>query len=604
MHQRRKAKDICVDKEQVIGSSLKLGSCLNTLHINADALLNRGSDGIDQKQLHGADDRNTIHDTFFKAEESGAKREKGNKDTAECDTAHPAVKTRNTEEELEETRAGATCRPRKRVMFDVDSSEAASSEFVDSSLTSVSSLESNDSSGISICHQRLGNHPVSTQRNRTRESQIATANENDTSTANNFTVTLGWFGGVRQSNAICDEKCTTGTSESSMVNNTIRTTQENINISQQSTKRNKPLYRVNKSTVTYNNKFYKVTGSEVDNSRKDNTEIKKIPSENKEEDTSQVGDNKPQSESSAPVQRQQQQGSAALVGEQSQANPTVINKAQLKPLGGLGGHNSDKADPRPDLLTDQLLTYESKVTSGEFIISTTKEPTTVESPADIGKNCKQIIPLIHTNCVNPEIRSKLRSDRVTNRDRPGQTVDLLPHSSYIAVNGGKRSDEDCSPAINDRCANRKTNRLGSTLFSGDNVKENDSDHLFPLRVDAPEEKNDIESCDRHCQLNGTDSLLKHQSSKKKDGQENNSNLNLDIDLNQLEENIEAEFDELNAKMDEFDFEERETILYNTPETPRRRHGGRHRSESDSDGTECHIEMERQLEGAYFFNKFM
>ena len=602
MHQRRKAVGICVNKEQVIGSSLKLGSCLNKLHINADALLNKGSDGIDQKQLHGADDRNTIGDTFFEAEGSGAKREKGNKDTAWCHTAHPAVKTRNTEEEPEESRVGATCRPRKRVMFDVDTSAAAASEFVDSSFTSVSSLGSNDSIAISICHQRLGNHPVSTQSNKTHESLISTANENDTPTANNVAVTLGWFGGVRQSEAICDDRCTTETSESSMVNNTIQTTQENINISQQSTKRNKPLYRVNKSTVTYNNKFYKVTGTEVDNSHKDNTEIKKIPSENKEENTSQVGDNKPQSESSTPVQQQQQQqqGSAALVGEQSQANPTVINKAKLKPLGGLVGHNSDKTDPRPDLLTDQLLTCESKVTSGEFIISTTKEPTTVESPTDIGKNCKQIIPLIHTNCVNPVIRSKLRSDRVKNRDRPGHTADLLPHSSYIVVNGGERSDGDCSPAIDDRCANRKTNSLGSTLFSGDNLKENDSDHLFPLRADAPEEEDDFENWDRHCQLNGTDSLLKHQSSKKKNGQENNSNLNLDIDLNELEENIEAEFDELNAKMDEFDLEERETILYNTPETPLRRHEGRHRSESDSDGTEYHIEMERQLEGVYFF----
>ena len=99
-------------------------------------------------------------------------------------------------------------------------------------------------------------------------------------------MTLGWFGSVRQSNAICDD--TTGASESSMVNNTFQTTQENINITLQNTKRNKPLYRVNKSTVTYNNKFYKVTGTEVEeNSRKDNKEIEKIPNENKEEDTSQ-----------------------------------------------------------------------------------------------------------------------------------------------------------------------------------------------------------------------------------------------------------------------------------------------------------------------------
>ena len=340
----------------------------------------------------------------------------------------------------------------------------------------------------------------------------------------------------------------------------------------------------------------------VENSRKDSKKIEKIPSENKAVDTSQVGDNKPQSESSAPVQQQQQlqQGTVALVGEQSQANPTFIKTSQLKPpLGGLVRHNSDKADPRPDLLTDQLLTYESKVTSGEFIISTTKESTTVESPTDIGKKCKQIIPLIHTNCVNPVTRSKLRSDRVTNRDKPGQPPDLLPNSSYSAFNGGESSDSDCSLAIDDRSANRKPSSLvGSSLFSEDNVNENEGDHLFPLRVDAHEEKDDFESLDRHCQLYGTDSLLKHQNSK--NGQENNSNLNLDINLNQLEENIETEFEELNAKMNEFDVEERGTILYNTPETPRRRHKGRQKSESDSDRTDYQNEMERHLEGMLYF----
>ena len=609
MYQRRKIVGICLNNKQVIGSSLKLGSCPNTLHKNADTLLNEGSGDIDRRQLHEADDRNVIGNTFFEAGGSGAKCDRGNKDEVECDTADSAVKTRNTEEEREDNRAGATCCPRKRVMFDVDSSAAASSEFVDSSLTSVSSLGSDDnsssSSDINISSKRSENHSVSRQNNKAHESLIATANEKETYTAkNNVTVTLGWFGGVRQSNAICAD--TTGASESSMVNNTIQTTQENINITLQNTKRNKPLYRVNKSTVSYNNKFYKVTGTEVvENSRKDNKEIEKIPSENKEENTSQVGDNKPQRESSAPVQQQQQQqqlqqGTVALEGEQSRANPTFINKTQLKPpLGGLVRHNSDKADPRPDLLTDQLLTYESKVTSGEFIISTTKESTTVESPTDIGKKYKQIIPLIHTNCVNPVTRSKLRSDQVTNRDKPGQPRDLLPHSSYTAFNGGESSDSDCSLAIDDRCANRKPSSLvGSSLFSEDKVNENERDHLFPLRVDAHEEKDDFESWDRHYQLYGTESLLKHQNLKK-NGQENNSNLNLDINLNQLEENIEAEFEELNAKMNNFDVEERGTILYNTPETPRRRHRSKQRSESDSDGTDYQIEMERHLEGMYF-----
>ena len=75
--------------------------------------------------------------------------------------------------------------------------------------------------------------------------------------------------------------------------------------------------------------------------------------------------------------------------------------------------------------------------------------------------------------------------------------------------------------------------------------------------------------------------------------ENNTKLNLDIKLDQLEEAIEAEFEELNAKMSEFDFQEKATTLITTPETPRRRTRGRNRSDSDSD--DYQIQMERHLE---------
>ena len=83
MHQQRKVVGICLENKQVIGSSLKLGSCPNTFHKNADTLLNKGSDDIDRRQLHEADERNVIGDTFFEAGGSGAKRERGNKDEVE-----------------------------------------------------------------------------------------------------------------------------------------------------------------------------------------------------------------------------------------------------------------------------------------------------------------------------------------------------------------------------------------------------------------------------------------------------------------------------------------------------------------------------------------
>ena len=557
-HQQGKAAGICVDKAKLIGSSYdKEESCLNTLSKNADTLLKTGDNTIDQSmQWCKADDRNTTGDTGL--EYKGDIQRENDNSHKKHDVAD---QTRNANtEETNEQRNGATCRPRKRVMFDVDSSTASSSEFVDSSLTSVSSLESDNS---------------------TRKHSLSSRDKSDSliaSTTETTSVTLGWKS-LKQSDATTS---TTGSAEP-MVNNAIKTTQENINISQHQIKRNKPLYRINKSTVTYNKNFYRV--NEVDKSHKDNAEIDKTVTEDK--DTDQVGGTKGQLEKLKSLHNERLTLQQTQSEQQPETNPSVRCKGPVEPVRGLVEHNN-----RACALTEQHLTHKSQVTSGEPITANIETAGTSETQLDIGNNCKRIRPVIHSNCTNPPDNTLLINDQLKNKDNRGHT-ELLPHSSY---SGRKRS---VSQDINVRDVNRNTEAQSSPLLSEDTINK---EQVSQVKVDGQreEDKREIDVYNRKYTLQCSDSLTYQVD---EDINENTSEdlrqridfeTEPDFNLEQLEENIEADFEALNSKMNELDIDERGTDLLTTPDTSKRGFRGRHKSGSDND--DWQIRMERHLEG--------
>ena len=572
MHQQHGKETVgnCKDKAELIGSWCRQGSCTNTLHKNADTLLNRGNNATNQFK---ADDRNTTIGTTVFGDKGDIQGENG------IHKKHPDTEDQTTnattEETGEEQRTGAICRPKKRVMFDVDSSTASSSEFVDSSLTSVSSLESDATTksypaSVSVS-SRSGHVSLIT-------STIETTT-NSRSTTTNVTVTLGWKG-LKQSNAITDTNTTTiGSLQEPMVNNTIRTTQENINVSNQHIKRNKPLYRIN-------NNFYTV--NQVDKSHKDNTE------ESDKTLTEGFRSKKSNFENLKPLPNE------GLTSEQLQSNPTVTCQGPYTPLRRLVGH-SDINSNKPSPVNDERLVYKSQVSSGESIRGITKEAGRSGTQLDIGNECKRIRSVIHSNCVNPEDNTILATDRMKNKDIQGHTK-VLPHSSYrTGVNVTEVRGNNSPQDVNVHYANRNIERESSPLLTKDSTNK---EQLSLVKVGGQrEDTSEFNLYNRQYLCQCSDSLHSQvgeniDGNATEDLRHNNTDFEttrLDFNLEQLEENIEAEFEALNSKMNEFDIEERGTSLLTSP---RRVARSRHLSGSDSDGTDGQIKMERHLEGKW------
>ena len=311
----------------------------------------------------------------------------------------------------------------------------------------------------------------------------------------------------------------------------------------------------------------------MEDSRKNNTGSNAVIDQYKEE-------NRSSSASKRILQRR-----LTLPQEQEITIPAITTKEQY----GLIGQHYRKDTKTPGALDEQHLTHKSQVASGEFIISI-KDQVTTESVLVVAFNGQRINPVIYINCVNPS-NAILRNDQVNSKDTSGRSK-LLPHNSDTAVNGLERSGTSCSRDPIVQCKY-------SSKGSGSGSISEDSFDQEPAVVKVKQTDVDLYKRQFYTQCSDADdNLLAENLNLEKETNSDFEN-KLNVNLAVLEENIEAKFEELYSKMSEFDIEEKNSSLLTPPDTPRRVSRAPIRSISDSDGTDCQIEMEKYLEGKVF-----